>query len=47
MNLYGNRLLLCAEVAHKLFNEDNVFQVIERMIRDHGQHEYKAAVTVS
>lgn len=42
MDTYGNKLLLCTELAHKLINLDTVWDVMEKFYRDRGPNDYKA-----
>lgn len=44
MSLYGERIMLCAEVAHKLFNIDSVLQVIANISRETSSDNFKTAV---
>jgi aubergine len=34
MDVYGNRLLLCTELAHKLIASDSVLEIIEKIYKD-------------
>ena len=40
LDVYGNKLLLCTEVTHKLFNFNTVWQEMERFYRE-GNESYK------
>jgi aubergine len=41
LDMYGNRMLLCTEVAHKLFNCNTVWQEMERIFAQDGASYYK------
>lgn len=41
MGIYGNKLLLCTELAHKLINQDTVWDVMEGYYRNNGPDSYK------
>jgi aubergine len=41
MDVYGNKLLLCTELAHKLINGDTVLDVIEKLCKDVDPESYK------
>ena len=43
MATYGSKLLLCTELAHKLINQDTVWDVMEGYYRDNGPEGYKQA----
>ncbi len=43
MGLYGSKLLLCTELAHKLINLDSVWDVMENFYRNAGSEGYKQA----
>ena len=43
MATYGGKLLLCAELAHKLINQDTVWDVMERFYRENRHDNYKQA----
>jgi aubergine-like protein len=45
MSVYQGKVLLCAEVAHKLFNINSVYEVMQRMHREHPSENYRAACT--
>jgi aubergine-like protein len=43
MGLYGSKLLLCTELAHKLINQESVWDVMENFYRNSGPDGYKQA----
>lgn len=43
MAIYGSKLFLCAELAHKLINQDTVWDVMERFYRENRHDGYKQA----
>lgn len=45
MDTYGTKTLLCSELCHKLINMQTVWDLMERMYRDHGPDAYKEKVT--
>ena len=43
MDIYGEKLLLCTELAHKLINSDTVIDVINDTFRKIGPQDGKSA----
>ena len=43
MDIYSSKLLLCTEIAHKLINDMNVWNVIEDIFQKNGPQAGKAA----
>jgi aubergine-like protein len=41
LDMYGEKMLLCTEVAHKLFNFNTVWQEMERIYAQDGANYYK------
>jgi aubergine-like protein len=42
IDIYGDKLLLCSELAHKLINFDTVWQAMEKIYRQRGESDYKS-----
>jgi aubergine-like protein len=42
IDIYGSKLLLCVELAHKLLNFDTVWNAMEKIYRQRSEGEYKA-----
>jgi aubergine-like protein len=45
MSIYNEKIFLCAEVVHKLFNINSVYEAMEGLHRSQSSENYRAACT--